>query len=120
MSVLNAVYVDGESTLPQARPTLAVEPVYVDGESGKLPILAWLVGGNQFARPISDISVGGWLNELGSGTNLYQSIDEATASDTDYIRSGATPVDDTAIFILTPLATPDAGTVTMRIRARSM
>ena len=41
MAATNAVYVDGESRLPQARPTSAVSPAYVDGESGALPIRAY-------------------------------------------------------------------------------
>jgi hypothetical protein len=48
MSVLNAVYVDGESRLPQPRPTLAVSPAYLDGESGTLPILAYVATGGTF------------------------------------------------------------------------
>ena len=42
MADIEAVYVDGESQLPQARPALAAEPVYGDGESGFLPIVAYV------------------------------------------------------------------------------
>jgi len=35
-------------------------------------------------RPISDVVVGSYLNELGSGTNVYQSVNEAVPSPTNY------------------------------------
>jgi hypothetical protein len=72
----------------------------------------------QFARPASDVADGNWLNQVGSGTNLYASIDEETASDTDYVVSGATPTDDTMTVGLGSLSVPGDGTVTMRIRAK--
>jgi hypothetical protein len=87
---------------------------------------SWDVGADQYvttgqySRPTSDIADGGWLNESSSNTNLYASIDEVTASDADYIRSGATPADDTCTVGITGIVTPDAGTVTMRIRARTL
>jgi len=73
----------------------------------------------QFARPSSDVADGNWLNQASSNTNLYQSIDEAVAdlSDADFIKSGAAPTDDTCTVGLSPITTPQAGTVTMRIRA---
>ena len=112
-----AVYINGESKLPQARPASAVEPVYLDGESGKLPILIYVAVG-QFARPISDVSAGGWVNEAASAVNLYASIDEVAASDADYIRSGAAPVNDATVIGLGSLSTPAAGTVTINLRAK--
>jgi|TARA_B100001778_G_scaffold314532_1_gene299880 hypothetical protein len=39
----------------------------------------------QYARPDADISDGDWLNQSDSNTNLYASIDESSASDSDYI-----------------------------------
>jgi hypothetical protein len=45
----------------------------------------------QRVRPTADVADGNWLNEAGSNTNLYASIDEVTASDSDYIQSGASP-----------------------------
>ena len=41
----------------------------------------------QYARPDSDVSDGSFLNASGNNTNLYQSIDESTASDSDYVIS---------------------------------
>lgn len=72
----------------------------------------------QFARPSSDVADGNWLNEADSGTNLYASIDEETASDVDYIKSGASPANDTCTVGLGALSTPVSGTTTMRIRAK--
>lgn len=45
----------------------------------------------QFARPDGDQSVGSWEDEGGATTNLYQSIDEIVASDSDYVRSEQNP-----------------------------
>ena len=118
MATTNAVYVDGGSQLPQARPASLVEPVYGDGQSGFLPILGYAAPTSQFARPSADVSDGNWLNESSSNTNLYASIDEVTASDADYIRSGTAPTNDTCTVSLGTIATPDAGTVTIRIRGR--
>jgi len=39
--------------------------------------------------PNADVTDGSWLNELGNNTNLYASIDEIAANDTDYIESPA-------------------------------
>lgn len=41
----------------------------------------------QYARPDSDVSDGSFLNASGNNTNLYQSIDESSASDSDYVIS---------------------------------
>lgn len=43
------------------------------------------------ALPASDISAGAWTTESGGTTNLYQSIDETTANDADYIQSPLAP-----------------------------
>jgi len=44
------------------------------------------------ALPNEDVSAGGWLNQAGSGANLYQSIDEASnaVNVTDWIRRSGT------------------------------
>lgn len=93
----------------------------LDGDTVSL----WCVGADsraaasgQFARPSSDVADGNWLNEASSNTNLYASIDETSYSDSDYIRSGASPSNDTCTVGLSSISTPDTGTVTMRIRAR--
>lgn len=45
----------------------------------------------QYARPDSDITDGNWVNESLSNTNLYASIDETIANDSDYIQSSTSP-----------------------------
>lgn len=49
----------------------------------------------QLVRPASDVNVGAWTTESGGTTNLYASIDEATANDTDYVRSEVSPSSST-------------------------
>jgi hypothetical protein len=112
----NAVCVDGESQLPQARPTAVFEPVYLNGESGWLPILVYVAGGGQFARPVSDVSVGNWT--ASTGTDRFAMVDEEAASDADYITSGATPSNDECVLALGAISTPAAGTVTLRVRMK--
>jgi hypothetical protein len=70
----------------------------------------------QFARPISDVAAGSWT--YSEGATLYACVDEVTAADADYIRSAASPTNDTAILGLTSLNTPGPGAVTLRVRAR--
>jgi hypothetical protein len=47
----------------------------------------------QILRPDADVTDGTWTTESG-GSNLFASIDEQVASDTDYIQSAVTPVND--------------------------
>jgi hypothetical protein len=41
----------------------------------------------QFARPDGDQTLGTWEDDGAGTTNIYQAIDEASASDTDYVRN---------------------------------
>jgi hypothetical protein len=61
---------------------------------------------NKYAYPSSDISDGLWTNELDSAVDLFQSINESTASDTDYIKSSTNPSNDIAEVELGPMAAP--------------
>jgi hypothetical protein len=76
----------------------------------------------QFAYPVDDISDGLWKNEIGSNTNLYVSVADASTpgapNDGSWIQSDANPVDDLCVLKLTELATPVAGSVFVRIRAK--
>jgi hypothetical protein len=75
----------------------------------------------QIAVPTSDLAIGGWTTESGGTANLFASIDDnPIANDSDYIRSSATPTNDTARFTLTPLEIPDTGPVTLVVRVRSV
>jgi hypothetical protein len=44
----------------------------------------------QYARPSADILIAGWSNQTSATTNLWQSIDEVTASETDFVQSSLT------------------------------
>jgi hypothetical protein len=45
-------------------------------------------------RPSSDVTIGGWTNESG-GTTLFSSVNEASQSDANYIKSSNNPSNDT-------------------------
>jgi hypothetical protein len=62
-----------------------------------------------YARPAADVLDGGWTNELGSNVNLYASIDETTAIDTDFIRSSVNPVNDACEIAFSALVDPLTG-----------
>lgn len=57
-------------------------------------------------RPDADDSISDWTNEAGGTVNLYTSIDEVTALDTDYIKSPSPPNGSAARF---RLSDPTAG-----------
>lgn len=63
----------------------------IAGASTPIPeVCRWdvAVGAAQFARPLADVFVDSWINELGSASNLALSIDEARADDnTTFIES---------------------------------
>ena len=65
----------------------------------------------QYARPDADISDGDWLNQSDSNTNLYASIDESSASDSDYIKATdegyGSGSDIVCIIGLSDINTPD-------------
>jgi hypothetical protein len=44
----------------------------------------------QYARPSADITIGGWSNQAGATASLFASIDEVTASETDFVQSSLT------------------------------
>lgn len=69
----------------------------------------------QFARPAYDVISGNWLNESSSDVNLYASIDEVTASDSDYIQGS-----DAVRIRMSPLNMPATGTATLRIRLKKV
>lgn len=45
----------------------------------------------QFARPSTDTTLGGYTDQDAGAVNILQAIDEATASDIDFIRSANAP-----------------------------
>lgn len=61
----------------------------------------------QFARPTTDTTNdGGWTDQGGGSTNIFQAIDESVASDTDYIRTALAPSSDVYVTELTNLVDP--------------
>ncbi len=64
----------------------------------------------QNARPASDVTNGTWTDQAG-GTSLFAAIDEATASDADYIQSAnATLTADVAEIALGGITDPAVST----------
>lgn len=43
----------------------------------------------QYSRPISDLARVSWTTDSGGTSNLYQSIDETSASDSDYVKNNS-------------------------------
>jgi hypothetical protein len=66
--------------------------------------------------PSSDQAAGNWTPSAGGV--LYDMVDETSASDSDYIRSGAAPNDDRCVMKLPGIAKPHAGTVRFSVRHR--
>ena len=65
----------------------------------------------QFGRPSADTNnPGGFVDEGSASTNLFQSIDEVTASDTDFIQSPTAPSNDVYVTKLSTLEDPQTGT----------
>jgi len=64
----------------------------------------------QFARPDADTTLGNYQNQAGGTTNIFQAIDESTASDADYIRSPASPVNEVYVCRLSDVTDPALST----------
>ena len=85
--------------------------------------VATVPGSVQYARPSSDVLAGSWVNQAGSGSNLYANIDETSASDTDYIRSvvlalgGSRSIYTTGLGSSTDPVAPLSQTGSIRFRA---
>ena len=65
---------------------------------------------SQFARPSVDTIIGGYTDQAGGVTNIYQRIDEVVADDADYIRSRTAPVNDPYVTKLSVLLNPQIRT----------
>lgn len=55
------------------------------------PVVVTITDTPQVVYPVSDTSAGAWTTDSGGTTNLYASVDETPASDTDYIQSELNP-----------------------------
>lgn len=56
--------------------------------------------------PLTDSSIGSWTDENAGTTDIFQSIDENTANDADYVISEASPSASKATFSLPPVLDP--------------
>lgn len=71
----------------------------------------------QVARPDADTTLGNFRDEAAGVTNIFNSIDEATASDTDFIESPAAPVNEVYVARLSDVVDPvSSSTHVMRMR----
>jgi hypothetical protein len=104
--------------------TLAVGAVTVTGATlaAGSALLAATLARNQIALPVLDIADGNWISYPsgipGNNVDMWADLDETVPNDTNAIRSGATPSNDTYTCALSSLATPGAGDVIVRVRAR--
>lgn len=73
----------------------------------------------QFGRPSADTNnPDSYTTQAGGSTNLFQTIDETSASDTDYIRTVTDPTNDVYVTKLSSITDPvsSSGHV-LRVRA---
>jgi hypothetical protein len=61
---------------------------------------------SQFARPSIDAFVDSYTNEVGAAVNLFQSIDEVVADDTDFVKSSLTPANKAYVTKLSAVVDP--------------
>ena len=65
----------------------------------------------QFARPSGDLFIEtGYTDEGGAATDLYLSVDEVSANDSDYIESPDVPTADAVVLSLGAITDPAVGT----------
>lgn len=62
----------------------------------------------QFARPSADTTLGNFTDEGGGTTDIFQSIDEATASDVDFIQSPTSPTSEVYVCALSSVTDPES------------
>lgn len=71
----------------------------------------------QFARPDADTTLGNFQDQAGGTTNIFGSIDEASANDADYIRSPTSPASEVYVCRLSDVTDPVSSSGhTMRMR----
>ncbi|MDQ3540489.1 MAG: hypothetical protein M3440_07355, partial [Chloroflexota bacterium] len=102
---------DKTATASLAGYPTAITLTFPPGAGGEPPAPA------QTAAPVSDASAGTWTTDTGAATGLYAAIDEAAASDADYIQSQLAPTGaNPAEVMLGSLSAPDTGTRSIRVR----
>lgn len=60
----------------------------------------------QYARPDQDTTLGNYSDNAAGITNIFQAIDEASASDIDFIRSPASPTNEVYVCRLSGVTDP--------------
>lgn len=73
----------------------------------------------QILNPVQDTSLGSWTDQAGGVSNIYQSIDEDTPNDADYVKSPVLPAANTYKFKLESAGDPDIHlhhSITIRFR----
>lgn len=71
----------------------------------------------QFGRPSTDTVNQGYVDQADGGSNIFQAIDEVSASDADYIKSPLVPTSDVYVTKLTSISDPLQSTGhTVRVR----
>lgn len=70
--------------------------------------ILWLDGAlmAQFLRPDADTTIGNFTTQAGGTTNLYQTIDESSADDGDYVRSPTSPASEVYVCRLSDVTDP--------------
>jgi hypothetical protein len=74
----------------------------------------------QIAVPIADVNPGLWLNDLGTAVDLFAHCSDPNAGPTVFVISPDDPVDEAFEIELGLLGDPEAGTVTMYVRAKEV
>ena len=65
----------------------------------------------QFGRTVADVTDGAWLDQAASNVNMFDKIDEVSASDADFIESELNPSASAVAFnITTTLEDPVSST----------
>lgn len=64
----------------------------------------------QFARPDQDTTIGNFTDQSGGTTNIFQSIDEVSATDTDFIQSPTSPSSEVYVCRLSDVIDPVSST----------
>ncbi len=71
----------------------------------------------QFSRPDADTTIGNYSDQAGGTTSIFQSIDEVSPDDANYIRSPASPTSEVYVCRLSDVTDPaSAAGHVMRMR----
>jgi hypothetical protein len=65
---------------------------------------------SQFGRPSTDTTNESYTDEGAGSTNIFNSIDESSASESDFIQSASAPTTDVYVTKLTTLEDPEVST----------